>query len=54
MIHNLMDKTIHWKFLESLEPARVVHARTTDIITKENVFAQLTVRFHTQQVTYSS
>ncbi|KMQ85282.1 putative 39s ribosomal protein mitochondrial [Lasius niger] len=50
MIHNMMDKTIHWKFLESLEPARVVHARTTDLITKENVFAQLTVRFHTQQI----
>ncbi|XP_029174513.1 probable 39S ribosomal protein L45, mitochondrial [Nylanderia fulva] len=50
MIYNLMSKTIHWKFLESLEPARVVHARTTDVITKENVFAQLTVRFHTQQI----
>jgi len=48
--HNMMDKTIHWKFLESLEPARLVHARTTDVITKENVFAQLTVRFHTQQI----
>lgn len=50
MIHNLMNKTIHWKFLESLEPTRLVQARTTDIITKENVFAQLTVRFHTQQI----
>ncbi|KAL6446370.1 hypothetical protein ACFW04_001152 [Cataglyphis niger] len=50
IIHNMMDKTIHWKFLESLEPARIVHARTTDVITKENVFAQLTVRFHTQQI----
>ncbi|KYM99094.1 PREDICTED: probable 39S ribosomal protein L45, mitochondrial [Cyphomyrmex costatus] len=48
--HNIMNKTIHWKFLESLEPARLVHARNTDVITKENVFAQLTVRFHTQQV----
>ncbi|XP_011157615.1 probable 39S ribosomal protein L45, mitochondrial [Solenopsis invicta] len=48
--HNMMNKTIHWKFLESLEPARIVHARTTNILTKENVFAQLTVRFHTQQV----
>ncbi|XP_028044867.1 probable 39S ribosomal protein L45, mitochondrial isoform X2 [Monomorium pharaonis] len=48
--YNIIDKTIHWKFLESLEPARLVHARTTDVITKENVFAQLTVRFHTQQV----
>ncbi|XP_014467772.1 PREDICTED: probable 39S ribosomal protein L45, mitochondrial [Dinoponera quadriceps] len=50
MIHNMMDKTIHWKFLESLEPARVVHARNTDVITKENIFAQITVRFHTQQI----
>lgn len=48
--HNMKDKTIHWKFLESLEPARLVHARTIDILTKDNVFAQLTVRFHTQQV----
>ncbi|XP_012224429.1 large ribosomal subunit protein mL45 [Linepithema humile] len=48
--HNMMNKTIHWKFLESLEPARVVHARTTDVISKENIFAQLTVRFHTQQM----
>lgn len=50
MTYNMMNKTIHWKFLESLEPARLVHARTTDMISKENVFAQLTVRFHTQQV----
>lgn len=49
MIHNTKDKTIHWKFLKSLEPPRVVHARCTDIITKENIFAQVTVRFHTQQ-----
>ncbi|XP_011871256.1 PREDICTED: probable 39S ribosomal protein L45, mitochondrial [Vollenhovia emeryi] len=48
--HNMMNKTVHWKFLESLEPARLVHARTTSVLTKENVFAQLTVRFHTQQI----
>ncbi|XP_032688359.1 probable 39S ribosomal protein L45, mitochondrial [Odontomachus brunneus] len=50
IVHNMMNKTLHWKFLESLELPRVVHARTTDIITKENVFAQITVRFHTQQI----
>ncbi|KAJ8875482.1 hypothetical protein PR048_023377 [Dryococelus australis] len=50
MMHNVKDKTIRWKFIQSLEPARVVHARCTDIISKENVFAQLTVRFHTQQM----
>lgn len=50
MMHNVRDKTIHWKFLKSLEPPRVVHARCTDIVTKENIFGQVTVRFHTQQI----
>ncbi|XP_053969441.1 probable 39S ribosomal protein L45, mitochondrial [Anastrepha ludens] len=50
MMHNVRDKTIHWRFLQSLEPPRVVHARVTDIISKENLYAQVTVRFHTQQV----
>ncbi|XP_034188040.2 mitochondrial ribosomal protein L45 isoform X1 [Osmia lignaria lignaria] len=50
MIHNMEDKTIVWKFLESLEPPRLVHARNTSMITKTNEFAQVTVRFHTQQI----
>ncbi|XP_064549636.1 large ribosomal subunit protein mL45 [Drosophila montana] len=50
MMHNVKDKTIHWRFLQSLEPPRVVHARVTEVITKENQFAQVTVRFHTQQM----
>lgn len=50
MMHNVKDKTIHWKFLKSLEPPRIVHARVTDVIHKENLFAQVTVRFHTQQM----
>lgn len=49
MMHNALNKTIRWKFIKSLEPPRVVHARCTDVITKENIFAQVTVRFHTQQ-----
>lgn len=36
--------------MKSLEPPRLVHARCTDLITKENVFSQVTVRFHTQQI----
>ena len=48
--HNTIDKTIHWKFLQSLEPPRVVHARCTDVISKDNIFGQVTVRFHTQQI----
>ncbi|KAH0554800.1 probable 39S ribosomal protein L45, mitochondrial [Cotesia glomerata] len=47
--HNTLDKTIHWTFNESLEPPRVVHARCTNVISKENIFAQVTVRFHNQQ-----
>lgn len=50
VMHNMRNKTIHWKFIKNVELPRVVHARCTDIITKENVFAQLTVRLHTQQV----
>ncbi|XP_015110350.1 probable 39S ribosomal protein L45, mitochondrial [Diachasma alloeum] len=49
VMHNTQDKTIHWKFIQSLTLPRVVHARCTDIITKDNVFGQITVRFHTQQ-----
>lgn len=45
-----MDKTVRWKFIESLQLPRTVHVRCTDVITKDNVFAQITVRFHTQQV----
>jgi len=48
--NNIQNKTIHWKFLKAVELPRIVHARCTDVITKENVFGQLTVRFHTQQV----
>uniref|UniRef100_A0A2M3Z773 Large ribosomal subunit protein mL45 n=1 Tax=Anopheles braziliensis TaxID=58242 RepID=A0A2M3Z773_9DIPT len=50
LMHNVADKTIHWQFIKSLEPPRVVHARCTDVITKENIFAQVTVRFHSQQL----
>lgn len=50
MMHNVKDKTIRWRFLQSLEPPRLVHARVTDVISKENLFAQITVRFHTQQL----
>lgn len=50
MIHNIENKTLRWSFIKSIEPPRVVHARVTDIITQDNLFAQLTVRFHTQQV----
>ncbi|PBC25760.1 large ribosomal subunit protein mL45 [Apis cerana] len=50
MMHNIKNKTIIWKFMESLEPARLVHARVTSVVTQGNEFAQVTIRFHTQQI----
>lgn len=49
MMHNVRDKSIRWKFIKSLELPYVIHARCTDVISKENIFGQVTVRFHTQQ-----
>lgn len=39
--HNSSMKTIRWKFIESLEPPRIVHARCTDVVSKENIFGQV-------------
>lgn len=49
MMANRKLKTVRWKFIQSLEIPRVVQLRTTDMLSKENIFAQATVRFHTQQ-----
>lgn len=50
VIHNIDNKTLRWKYIKDVELPRIVHARHTDVVTKENIFAQVTVRFHTQQV----
>ena len=50
MKSNVEKKTIYWQFVKSLEPPRTVSARVQDIITKDNHFAQIIVRMHTQQV----
>ncbi|KAF1394593.1 hypothetical protein PFLUV_G00002660 [Perca fluviatilis] len=42
-------KTIRWRFVESLEPPRVVHARCPDMVTKGNLYGQVTVRMHSKQ-----
>lgn len=49
ILFGLKNVTLRWKFLGSIEPPRVVHARQTNLISKENIFAQVTVRMHTQQ-----
>lgn len=49
ILFNTKNVTIRWKFLRSIEPPRAVHVRQTYLISKENIFAQVTVRMHTQQ-----
>ncbi|GBO05100.1 putative 39S ribosomal protein L45, mitochondrial [Araneus ventricosus] len=50
MTENTKNKTIVWKFIQQLEPPRIVHIRTTELVSKSNIFAQITCRLHTQQV----
>ena len=52
MTWKLEKKSFRWKHMESLEAPRVVHVRTTEMLTKDNVYAQVTVRLLTRQVTY--
>ena len=50
MIFNTDRKTIHWEFIKSMEPPRITHMRVVEVLSKNNDFAQITVRFHSQQV----
>lgn len=43
-------KTIRWTFVESLELPRVIHARCPEMVSKGNVYGQVTVRMHSRQV----
>jgi len=52
MTWKLEKKSFRWKYIESLEAPRVVHVRTTEMLSKENVYAQVTVRLLTRQVSY--
>ncbi|XP_061840326.1 large ribosomal subunit protein mL45 [Nerophis lumbriciformis] len=42
-------KTLRWRFVESLEPPKVVQARCPDMVTKGNLYGQVTVRMHSRQ-----
>lgn len=42
-------KTLRWKFVESLEPPKVVHARCPDMVSKGNLYGQVTLRLHSRQ-----
>ena len=53
MTEGLKLRTLQWKFAGSIEPPRVISCRTEQTMGKDNMFGQVTVRFHTQQVSSS-
>ncbi|KAJ8364959.1 hypothetical protein SKAU_G00137900 [Synaphobranchus kaupii] len=49
MVRGNRYKTLRWTFVESLEPPRVVQARCPDMVSKGNLYGQVTVRMHSRQ-----
>ncbi|KAM7334185.1 hypothetical protein ACRRTK_007505 [Alexandromys fortis] len=49
MVWDLKYKTVRWSFVESLEPAQVVHVRSSSMVDQSNIYGQVTVRLHTRQ-----
>ncbi|GAU88011.1 hypothetical protein RvY_00784 [Ramazzottius varieornatus] len=49
MIDGIDTKTIKWKWHESIELPRLVHARVSPLLTKHNLYGQVTVRIHSRQ-----
>ncbi|XP_036050490.1 39S ribosomal protein L45, mitochondrial [Onychomys torridus] len=49
MVWDLKYKTVRWSFVESLEPAQVVHVRAAGLMKQSDLYAQVTVRLHTRQ-----
>ncbi|NXB58565.1 RM45 protein, partial [Struthidea cinerea] len=50
MVRGNRYKTIRWRFLESLEPPRVVHVRCDSVMNRGNLYGQVTVRMHSRQI----
>jgi len=49
MVNGLKHKTVEWKFIESVEPPKVMRSLHTAMLQDANMYAQVTVRFHTKQ-----
>lgn len=49
MIDGIETKTVRWKWHESIELPRLVHARVSPLLTKNNMYGQVTVRIHSRQ-----
>ncbi|NXY11794.1 RM45 protein, partial [Pteruthius melanotis] len=50
MVRGNRYRSICWKFLESLEPPRVVHLRCDSVLNRGNLYGQVTVRMHSRQI----
>lgn len=50
MYYNFKFKTVRWQWVEALEEPVVKHIVTRELMSKDAVFAQVTVRFHSRQV----
>ena len=50
MTENLRFTTVRWKWIESLEAPVVQHMVTQEMMSKSELFAQVTVRIHSKQV----
>ncbi|NWY33033.1 RM45 protein, partial [Pheucticus melanocephalus] len=50
MVRGNRYKTIRWRFVESLEPPRVVHVRCEGVLNRGNLYGQVTVRMHSRQI----
>merc|ERR1712141_284989 len=44
------NQRIHWRHIRTITPPRIVHARVAPVQEKENLFAQVTVKMHTEQI----
>ncbi|XP_063815725.1 large ribosomal subunit protein mL45 isoform X2 [Pseudophryne corroboree] len=49
MVRGNRYRTIRWSFVESLEPPRVVQVRCAEMVSKGNLYGQVTVRLHSKQ-----
>jgi len=44
------SKKLHWRFVKEVDRPRIVHARVASVFDNDNLYAQVTVRMHTEQV----
>ncbi|KAI3383230.1 hypothetical protein SNEBB_010765 [Seison nebaliae] len=49
MTSGLRDKTFKWKIVERIQPPRIVHVKTQEMLSDETIFGQITVRIHSKQ-----